>query len=176
MTATVMKLKPEQDLQIEYLPTSDLIPYPNNAKTHPKEQIQKIAGSIKEFGFVVPVLLDKDNGVIAGHGRIEAAQVLRLDTIPCCHIDNLTPAQVKGLRLAENQLTMSSGWDMDILGLELDELKDLDFDLDVLGFDLEGIGFEVPDFQPVGEDEQPRLDEKKPVTCPECGAEFVPKG
>jgi len=121
MTATVMKLKPEQDLQIEYLPTSDLIPYPNNAKQHPDAQIQKIAGSIKEFGFVVPVLLDKDNGVIAGHGRIEAAKVLRLDTIPCCHIDNLTPAQVKALRLAENQLTMSSGWDMDILGLELDE-------------------------------------------------------
>ena len=66
MAATVTKLRPKQELQIEYLPTSDLIPYPNNAKTHPKEQIQKIAGSIKEFGFVVPVLLDKDNGVIAG--------------------------------------------------------------------------------------------------------------
>jgi len=139
MTATVTKLKKKPDLQIEYMAVSDLIPYPNNAKIHPKEQIQRIAGSIKEFGFVVPVLLDKDNGVIAGHGRIEAAQVLKLEAIPCCHIDNLTPAQVRALRVAENQLTMSSGWDYEMLGLELDGLKELDFDLDVLGF--EDLGF-----------------------------------
>ena len=122
-----------QNLKIENMKTSDLIPYIGNAKLHPEKQILQISSSIKEFGFVVPVLLDEDNGIIAGHGRVEAAKKLKMKTVPCVRIGDLTPAQVRGLRVAENQLTMSSGWDYEILGLELDGLKELDFDLDVLG-------------------------------------------
>jgi len=136
MPATVTKLKKSiKGLQIEHLPTSGLVPYPNNPKSHPDAQISKIAGSIKEFGFVVPILLDEGNGIIAGHGRLEAAKVLKMDTVPCVRAEGLTEAQKKAYRIADNQLQMSSGWLDDTLSLELEGLKELDFDLDLLGFD-----------------------------------------
>ena len=124
-----------QNLKIENVKTSDLIPYIGNAKLHPEKQIGQIASSIKEFSFLSPVLLDEDNGIIAGHGRVLAAQKLKMDTLPCIRAKGLTPAQIRAYRIADNQLNLSSGWDYEILGLELDGLKELDFDLDVLGFE-----------------------------------------
>ena len=105
-------------LKIEHIPILTLIPYPGNAKAHPEAQVQKIAGSIKEFGFVVPLILDADNGIIAGHGRYLAAQVLSLDTVPCVRAADLTPAQVKALRITDNRVT-ESDWLPDLLEIEI---------------------------------------------------------
>ena len=114
---------------------STLIPYINNSRTHSEKQVAQLASSIKEFGFTNPILVDKDNGVIAGHGRLLAAEVLGLDEVPALVIDGLTPAQQKALVIADNQLALNSGWDIDKLKLELNTLSDLEFDLDILGFE-----------------------------------------
>ena len=117
------------------LPIDDLIPYVNNSRTHSDEQVNQIAASMKEFGFTTPVLIDEDNGLIAGHGRIMAAKKLNLEQIPCVVLEGLTEAQKKAYIIADNQLPLNAGWDLDMLKLELETLKDLDFDIDLLGFD-----------------------------------------
>lgn len=113
---------------------ADLIPYANNSRTHSEEQVIQIASSIKEFGFTNPILIDEDGGVIAGHGRILAAKKLDYSELPCIVLDGLTKAQRKAYVIADNQLALNSGWDMDLLKLEIDGLKELDFDIDLLGF------------------------------------------
>lgn len=121
--------------QHQIKPVSDLIPYANNSRTHSDEQVTQIASSIKEFGFTNPVLIDEQGGVIAGHGRILAASKLSLTDIPCIVLDGLTEAQKKAYIIADNQLPLNAGWDLDMLRLEVDTLKELDFDIDLLGFD-----------------------------------------
>ena len=113
---------------------SDLIPYINNARTHDDQQINQIASSIKEFGFTNPILLDEQNGIIAGHGRLQAAYKLNLDTIPCIVINNLSAAQKKAYVIADNKLPLNAGWDFDLLKVEIEDLQSLDFDVDLLGF------------------------------------------
>lgn len=115
--------------------TDELIPYVNNARTHTPEQVAQIAASIKEFGFCNPVLIDKDSGIIAGHGRVMAAQKLGLETVPTIELSHLTDTQRKAYILADNRLAEKSGWDDELLRLELGELQDLDFDLSLIGFD-----------------------------------------
>ena len=115
--------------------TDELIPYINNARTHSPEQVTQIAASIKEFGFCNPVLIDKDSGIIAGHGRVMAAQKLGLETVPTIELSHLTDIQRKAYILADNRLAEKSGWDDELLRLELGELQDLDFDLSLIGFD-----------------------------------------
>lgn len=115
--------------------TDELIPYVNNARTHSPEQVLQIAASIKEFGFCNPVLIDKDSGIIAGHGRVMAAQKLGLETVPTIELSHLTDTQRKAYILADNRLAEKSGWDDELLRLELYELQDLDFDLALIGFD-----------------------------------------
>jgi ParB-like chromosome segregation protein Spo0J len=116
----VMKNKPK----IEILKTESLIPYARNSRTHSEAQVAQIAGSIREFGFTNPVLIDADNGIIAGHGRIMAAQKLGLAEVPCIRLDHLTETQRKAYIIADNKLALNSGWDEDMLALELGELKD----------------------------------------------------
>ena len=113
----------------------DLIPYANNSRTHSDEQVIQIASSIKEFGFTNPILIDESCGVIAGHGRILAAKKLDYKELPCIVLDGLTEAQKKAYVIADNQLALNSGWDMDMLKIEVEGLKELDFDVDLLGFD-----------------------------------------
>jgi len=113
----------------------DLIPYINNSRTHSEEQINQVASSIKEFGFTSPILIDEQGGVIAGHGRIMAANKLGIDKVPCIELKGLTEAQKKAYVIADNQLALNSGWDLDMLKLEVDSLKELDFDINLLGFD-----------------------------------------
>jgi len=125
-----MKNKPK----IEQIKTSALIPYARNSRTHSEAQVAQIAGSIREFGFTNPVLIDADNGIIAGHGRIMAAQKLGLAEVPCIRLEYLTETQRKAYIIADNKLALNSGWDEDMLALELGELKDLDFDLSLTGF------------------------------------------
>ncbi|MFT6834386.1 MAG: DNA modification methylase [Francisellaceae bacterium] len=117
------------------LDINDLIPYVNNSRTHSEEQITQVASSIKEFGFTNPVLVDDDNGLIAGHGRIQAAKKLGIKDIPCIVLSGLSEAQKKAYIIADNQLALNAGWDMDMLKVELEGLNDLDFDLSLLGFD-----------------------------------------
>ena len=126
-------------MEIKQTPISELIPYANNARTHDDAQVAQIAASIKEFGFTNPVLTDGDNGIIAGHGRVMAARKLGMDTVPCIELSHLTPTQKKAYVLADNKLAMNSGWDDELLRLELTELEDLGFDLDLTGFSLDEI-------------------------------------
>jgi DNA modification methylase len=122
-------------MKIEQLPTADLIPYARNSRTHSPEQTAQIAGSIREFGFTNPVLIDADNGIIAGHGRVMAAQKLGLDKVPCIRLSHLTETQKRAYIIADNQLAINGGWDEEMLGLELSDLRGLDFDLGLIGFD-----------------------------------------
>ena len=114
---------------------SDLIPYVNNSRTHSDEQVNQVASSIKEFGFTSPVLIDESGGIIAGHGRVMAAKKLNLQEVPCITLEGLTEAQRKAYIIADNQLPLNAGWDLDKLKLEIDTLTELDFDIDLLGFD-----------------------------------------
>ena len=121
-------------MQIKTKLISDLIPYVNNARTHSDEQVTQIASSIKEFGFNNPILIDKDNGIIAGHGRLEAAKKLGYTEVPTIRLEHLTDTQRKAFILADNRIALNSGWDTTLLSLELKEL-DTELDLTSLGFD-----------------------------------------
>ena len=121
--------------QIEYLETEKLIPYARNSRTHSDEQVQQIMGSIKEFGFTNPVLVDGDGVIIAGHGRTMAAQRLGMKEVPCLRLAYLTEAQKRAYVIADNKLALNAGWDDEMLALELRNLRDEDFDLSLTGFD-----------------------------------------
>ena len=125
-------------LAIEHLPPGSLKPYDRNARTHSPKQIAQIAASIKAFGFNNPVLIDKDNGIIAGHGRVEAAKLLGHATVPCVRLEHLNDAQKRAYILADNRLAEKAGWDPEILKIELQHLTslDLDFDVTVTGFEM----------------------------------------
>lgn len=122
-------------MKVEKLKVSDLIPYARNARTHGDAQVNQIAASIKEFGFNNPVLIDEAGGIIAGHGRVMAAQKLAFETVPCIRLSHLSPTQRKAYILADNKLALNAGWDDAMLALELAELKEEDFDLALIGFD-----------------------------------------
>lgn len=119
--------------------TADLIPYARNSRTHSDAQVAKLAASIKEFGFLNPVIVDGDNGIIAGHGRILAAQKLGLETIPTIEADHLTEAQRRAYVIADNRLALDAGWDDELLRIELGDLDAEGFDLSLTGFDLDEI-------------------------------------
>jgi site-specific DNA-methyltransferase (adenine-specific) len=123
------------DLVVTSLPLASLVPYAENARTHSDSQVAQIAGSIREFGFVNPVLVDADGVLIAGHGRVMAAKRLGLTTVPVLRLGHLSPAQARALRLADNQLALNAGWDMDLLSIEMQDLNTDGFDLSLIGFD-----------------------------------------
>lgn len=118
------------------IPVEQLIPYARNSRTHSDAQIAQIAASIREFGFLNPIIVDGDRGIIAGHGRVLAARQLGLDMLPCIEADHLTEAQRKAYVLADNKLALNAGWDNDLLRVELGELGELGFDLALTGFDI----------------------------------------
>jgi DNA modification methylase len=160
--------------QIEQIATAELIPYARNARTHSEQQVQQIAGSIQEFGFCNPVLIDATNGIIAGHGRVMAAQLLKLEAVPCLRLSHLTDAQKRAYVIADNRIALSSGWDEEMLANELSDLHADEFDLSVLGFDADELtalmdldGDELPP-EPSGEvieDEVPEVP-ADPITKP----------
>jgi DNA modification methylase len=121
--------------QIEQRAVASLVPYARNARTHPEAQIAQIMASIREFGFVNPVLVTPAGDIIAGHGRVEAARRLGMETVPCRVISHFTEAQRRAYVLADNQLATKSGWDVSMLTIELDEIKTLGVDVEMLGFD-----------------------------------------
>ena len=122
-------------MQIEYLKIEDVIPYANNPRNNDDEAVERVASSIKEYGFKNPLIVDKDNVIVAGHTRYKAAKRLGIDSIPTIKADDLTPAQIKAFRLADNKVAEYSSWDNEMLTIELEELQELDFDLDLTGFE-----------------------------------------
>lgn len=122
-------------LTIDYRPIGDLIPYARNARTHSQAQVALIAGSIREYGFTNPVLVDGASGIIAGHGRVLAARQLGLATVPVIELAHLSEAQKRAYVLADNKLAEQAGWDRELLALEVGDLDDLGLDLTTLGFD-----------------------------------------
>ena len=165
---------PELHDRVERVSRDELIPYSNNPKKHPDEQVKKIASSIKNYGWDQPIVVDGGGEIIKGHGRLQAAETLGLDEVPVIWREDLSDAEAKAARIADNK-TAESPWDDDLLATELEVLDGFD-DVE-LGFDDGGVaeildGMEVPEFDPVDEDEQPRLDETDPTVCPECGHEW----
>ena len=122
-------------MKITYKPVNDLIPYARNSRTHSEAQIAQIAGSIKEFGFRSPVLVDGENGIIAGHGRVLAAMKIGMDKVPTIDGSDMTPTQRKAYVIADNKIALNAGWDEEMLMLEIEDLRDMEFDTDILGFD-----------------------------------------
>ena len=125
------------NLSIEYKRVDDLIPYVNNSRTHSDEQVTQVAASIKEFGFTNPILIDENNGIIAGHGRLMAAKKLKLKQVPTITLKGLTDAQRKAYVIADNKLALNAEWDFDLLKIEIESLQEDDFKLDLLGFDVD---------------------------------------
>ena len=123
------------NLKIQYRKVEELIPYVNNSRKHSDQQVAQIAASIKEFGWTNPILVDNEKGIIAGHGRLMAARKLKMDDVPTIELSHLSEAQKKALVIADNKLALNADWDTQILSLELSELQDIGFDLDILGFD-----------------------------------------
>lgn len=121
--------------QMQLVPTEKLIPYVNNARTHSVEQVNKLRASLREFGFINPVIVDKDLNVIAGHGRILAAKEEKIPEIPCVYVDYLTEAQKKAYILADNRMAMDAGWDEEFLRVEIEALQAEAFDVSLTGFD-----------------------------------------
>ena len=152
--------------QIKMLAVDKIIPYVKNSRTHSDEQVAQVAASIKEFGFTNPILLDKENVIIAGHGRMLAAQRLGLSEVPCIRLDHLTEAQKKAYIIADNKLALNAGWDSELLGLELGELRDEGFDISLTGFTEEELAGLIVEEIPEGltdEDQVPEVPED-PVT------------
>ena len=121
--------------EMQLVAVSKLIPYVNNARTHSAEQIMKLRSSLREFGFINPVIIDREFNVIAGHGRILAAKEEGILEVPCVFVDYLTEAQKKAYILADNRMAMDAGWDEELLRIEIEALRGEDFDIGLTGFD-----------------------------------------
>lgn len=150
-------------------PVADLIPYARNSRTHNEEQISQIMASIKEFGFTNPILIGSDNVIIAGHGRLLAAQRLGLTEVPVICLPDLTETQRKALVIADNKIALNAGWDEEMLALEMKELEESDFNLDILGFSED----ELKELENFGESQTEAKSEEDEI--PEAPAEPITK-
>ena len=165
------------NMVIKNRPVADLIPYARNARQHSDAQVAQIAASIREFGFLNPVIVDGDNGIIAGHGRVMAARKLGMESVPTVEAAHLTEAQKRAYILADNKLALNAEWDTELLRIELGDIDASGFELDKIGFNVDELSWLIsgtPDFEPGTEEDQGKLDELAPkmVCCPECGHEF----
>ena len=140
--------------QYKTVSVHSLIPYARNSRTHSDAQVDKIAASIKEFGFLNPVIVDGDSGIVAGHGRVLAAKKLGLEELPCVEASHLTDAQRRAYIIADNRLALDAGWDDDMLRLEFAELEAFGFDLELTGFSLDEIDALNPEEAPKKESKE----------------------
>lgn len=163
-------------MQIVYKKVNELIPYINNSRTHSEEQVNQIVANINEFGFTNPLLIDEKDNIIAGHGRLLASKKLKMEEVPCIVLSGLTEAQKKAYVIADNKMALNAGWDFNLLSLELENLKELDFDLELTGFDTDEIDSLLgtnEDIQDNDYEEQELKENKTELhKCPECGCEF----
>lgn len=150
--------------EMQLVPIEKLVPYANNARTHSAEQINKLRSSLREFGFINPVLIDRNFGIIAGHGRVMAAKAEHISEVPCVLVEHLTEAQKKAYILADNRLALDAGWNEELLKIELESLKEMNFDISFAGFeDVEIENFFEDDENEVSEDDFDIAEElKKP--------------
>jgi hypothetical protein len=146
----MMSAKQSKFPSIKTPQVADLIPYARNSRTHSDEQITQIAASIKEFGFLNPVIVDGENGIIAGHGRVMAAKKLGMTELPAVEASHLTDAQRRAYIIADNKLALNAGWDDEMLRVEFDELGAMGFDLDLTGFSADFLQGQVLAQQPLG--------------------------
>ena len=154
---------------------NELIPYINNSRTHSDAQIGEIAASIREFGWTNPILIDGENGIIAGHGRLKAAMLLGMEEVPVIELSHLSETQKKAYIIADNKLAMNAGWDMELLKLEISELEDKDFNLDLLGFDPSELQLDEPDYSVLDdEDIEKQLDDMAQGVRKAIQIEFEP--
>jgi len=164
-------------MKVIELAPSQLKPYENNPRQN-DDAVGVVIRSIKEFGFRQPIVVDQDYVIIVGHTRYKAALKMGLKMVPVVIIDDLDPMKVKAYRLADNRTHELSNWDFPLLKDELESLDTGEIDLEMTGWlqsEIEELMTKYGDeFEPVSEDEQGRLDEKSPVTCPKCGHEFTP--
>ena len=142
-------------MEIIYKKVNDLIPYINNSRTHSEEQVNQIVASINEFGFTNPLLIDEKDNIIAGHGRLLASKKLKMEEVPCIVLSGLTEAQKKAYIIADNKMALNAGWDDELLKVELENLKELDFDLELTGFNVDELDdiFQVEEEQEIVEDD-----------------------
>ena len=148
--------------EMQMVPIGKLIPYVNNARTHSEDQITKLRSSLREFGFINPILIDRDYNVIAGHGRLAAAKAENFDEVPCVYVDHLTEAQKKAYILADNRMAEDAGWDEEMLRIEIEALKEQAFDLSLTGFDED----EIASFFDDEEAQDDNFDEDKALEAP----------
>ena len=174
--AALISIKELLRLQVVLKSLDQIIPYINNPRINEKG-IDKVASSIKEFGFNSPIILDKDNVIIAGHTRYLAAQKLGLEEVPCINVEHLSPTQIKAYRIADNKVAEYSDWEDELLKLELEQLKELEFDLNLTGFEewetehlLNPISEE--DLQDFFVEKENKPKEPKKIKCPLCNGEF----
>lgn len=157
-------------LKIQYKPIQDLIPYARNSRTHSDAQVAQIAASIKEFGWTNPVLLDGKNGIIAGHGRVMAAQKLGETEVPTIELSHMDENQKRAYIIADNKLALNAGWDNEMLALEVADLKDAGYDLGLTGFSLDEIAALNGDAD-IDEDFKEPIDESRNLLMIECQGE-----
>ncbi len=163
--------------KVERRKISSITPYARNSRLHSDQQIAQIAASIKEWGFTTPILIDIDGEIIAGHGRLLAAQRLGLEEVPAMTAVGWSDAQKKAYVIADNKLALNAGWDEELLKIELDDLKDLDFDIDLVGFNDDELSkmFYLPNFQPdIDDSDHGGLDNQTRCQCPKCDHIFDP--
>lgn len=145
----------------------DIHPYEKNPRKN-EDAVQYVAESIKEFGFKVPIVIDNDGVIVAGHTRYKAAQQLGIESVPCIVADDLTDKQIKAFRLADNKVSEIAKWDNELLNLELDEI---DFDMTGFGF-IELADIDIDSFFEDAEPKEPKQDQEKEIKCPHCGMFF----
>jgi ParB-like chromosome segregation protein Spo0J len=156
-------------MEIKEINLKELMPYENNPRKN-EDAVQYVKSSIEQFGFKVPIIIDKDNIIVAGHTRYEAAKELGFDKVPCIIADDLTEEQIKAFRLADNKVSEFSKWDNELLNTELSDLTDID--MGAFGFiDLADI--DIDSFFTEGEEKAPKEAEKKEIKCPHCGMYFT---
>ncbi|EGQ26727.1 DNA (cytosine-5-)-methyltransferase [Sporosarcina newyorkensis 2681] len=149
--------------ELQQIEIEKLVPYANNSRTHSEHQLKKLQSSLREFGFINPILIDREHNIIAGHGRVLAAKANGMKSVPCVYVDHLSDAQKKAYIIADNRLAEDAGWDEALLAVELEHLQELEFDLDLVGFDADELdkllnnteGVEDDDFDVDGELEKP---------------------
>lgn len=157
--------------EMQLVPLEKLVPYVNNARTHSTEQIAKLRSSLREFGFINPVIIDRDYGIIAGHGRVLAAKEEGITEVPCVFVDYLTEAQKKAYILADNRFAQDAGWDEELLRIEIESLQGADFDVSLTGFEEQ----EIADLF-VGDEDKNAKDDDFDLSAALEKASFVERG
>ena len=157
-------------MKIQLFPIDELKAYDNNPRRIPEEAVKVVSNSIREFGFKVPVIIDKDSVIVAGHTRVLAARELGLEKVPCIVADDLTPEQIRAFRLVDNKTSELTGWDFEMLD---SELEGLDIDMSQFGFEIDDMNFTAEDFFSKQDScQEVTHPQKHIITCPNCGAQI----